>query len=88
MTHVERVLCKFTETLSLMADGERFWIVGIPTNEWFDLSNHRDHPDHPDPIIAAVNLSDGLVHLLTHYGAVYAVQFNAETTFVITKLRN
>ncbi len=78
-----RVLCKFTHDSSLMADGERFWIVGA-ADDWFDLTSYNAGPN---PIIAAVNLDEGVVHLLTESGTMYAVHANAQTNFTITKIR-
>jgi len=80
-----RVLCKFTHDMSLMAEGERFWIIGTPTSEWFDLTNYEAAPN---PIVSAVNLDEGLVHILTEHGSMYEVRANAETTFTIAKVRN
>ncbi len=81
----DRILCKFTHDTSLVAEGERFWIVGTETNEWFAPSGSDQAVD---PIVGAVNLVEGLVHILTERGSMYEVRASTSTTFTITKIRD
>ncbi len=76
------VICRFTHDTSLVVGYRNggFGIVGKQPGVY-----HRfDMPD--GQIVAAVNLSDGLVHLVMSTGAVYAVSSNPETEFIVVKL--
>lgn len=77
-------LCKFNHNHSLLCDETRFWVVG-PSAAPYDWYEFREASY--GQIVDAVNLDEGLVHLLMSYGAVVEVKAAPDTGFVIQTLR-
>lgn len=77
-----RVLCKFTRDTSLIFEGTRMTVVGGPRTDWFDF-----HDYGRGSISQAVNLDEGIVHVLFDSGALFQIDTDPASGFMVRKVR-
>lgn len=80
---MSRVFCKFTHDTSLVFEGTRMTMAGSPLADWFDFLDYGG-----GSVSDAVNLAEGVVHVLFDSGAVFQINAAPETGFTIQKVRN
>lgn len=80
---MNRVFCKFTHNTSLVFEGTRMTMAGSPLADWFDFFDYGG-----GSVSHAVNLAEGVVHVLFDSGAVFQIDANPQTGFMVQKVRN